>query len=275
MAYTPSVHGRPLRPILRWAGSKRKLIQTLAANAPPVFERYIEPFCGSACLFFQLRPANAILSDRNTTLMDTYRTLRRHPWVLARRVAAFGGPENYYSVRDTSTDHLGAVERAARFVFLNRFCFNGVYRTNRSGSFNVPRGINTGKVPSELEFYRAASALRAADLRHGDFETSLEGVRKGDFVYLDPPYGSSTRECYGEYGYDCFGPSDLDRLAACLRRIDAAGAKFLLSFRLSSDLLQRVKPFQVQHLEVRRHVAGFARSRFLAQEVLVRNYDCD
>lgn len=266
---------KPLRPILRWAGSKRKLVHTLAAHAPSRFARYVEPFCGSACLFFQLRPANAVLSDRNSALMQAYRILRRHPKLLARRIAEFGGPENYYSVRATPADRLTPIEQAARFVYLNRFCFNGVYRTNRSGAFNVPRGAKTGRVPSELEFHRAARALRAADLREGDFEAVLKDVGSGDFVYLDPPYGSSTRECYGEYGYDCFGPADLDRLATCLKAIDLAGAKFLLSFRLSRDLLKRVGQFRVVNVKVRRHVAGFAHSRATAREVLVRNYDIE
>lgn len=263
----------PLRPILRWAGSKRKLVQTLIAQAPPRFDRYIEPFCGSACLFFHMRPADAILGDQNTALIQTYRTLRRHPRLVARRVAAFGGGDSYYAVRASDPHRCTDVDQAARFVYLNRFCFNGVYRTNRSGAFNVPRGTNTGKVPSELEFYRAAVALRSADLRAGDFETCLEGVKRGDFVYLDPPYGSSTRECYGEYGYDCFSSRDLDRLAVCLKRLDAAGAQFLLSFRRTRELLRRVKEFSVVHLKVRRHVAGFALSRATAAEVLVRNYD--
>jgi DNA adenine methylase len=205
--------------------------------------------------------------------MEVYRVVRSHPKLLARHVAALGGPENYYAVRDKSPDDASSLARAARFIYLNRFCFNGVYRTNRSGAFNVPRGIKTGRVPSELEFYRAAMALRSADIVDGDFERSLQDIRRGDFVYLDPPYGSSTRECYGEYGYDCFNAADLDRLAACLRRIDDAGGLFLLSFRLTDDLLRRVKPFHVVHLQVRRHVAGFARARALASEVLVRNYD--
>jgi len=172
-----------------------------------------------------------------------------------------------------SPDALAPIEAAARFVYLSRFCFNGVYRTNRDGAFNVPRGINTGNIPSDAEFYRSSIALRAAELRDCDFDACLKDVRAGDFVYLDPPYGSSTRDCYGEYGYDCFSEHDLERLIKCLQHINSVGAWFLLSFRASEDLTRRVTQFNTVNVDVRRHVAGFARSRAIAREVLVRNYD--
>jgi DNA adenine methylase len=259
--------------VLRWAGSKRKLVQVLTAQAPARFERYIEPFCGSACLFFSLRPTRAILGDQNSALIETYRILRRHPRLLTRAIRAFGGPEKYYAVRSMSPQALTPIVAAARFVYLSRFCFNGVYRTNRDGAFNVPRGINTGNVPTDTEFYRTSIALRSAELRDCDFASCLKDVRAGDFVYLDPPYGSSTRDCYGEYGYDCFSEHDLGRLIRCLQDIDSVGAWFLLSFRASDDLARRVANFNTVEVDIRRHVAGFAHARGIAREVLVRNYD--
>ena len=269
----PHVKSSALRPVLRWAGSKRKLVHVLAAQAPVRFDRYIEPFCGSACLFFSLRPTKAVLGDRNSALIETYRVLRRHPRLLTRALRAFGGPAEYYAVRSMSPEALTSIEAAARFVYLSRFCFNGVYRTNRDGAFNVPRGINTGNIPTDTEFYRTSIALRSAELRNCDFDACLTDVRAGDFVYLDPPYGSSTRDCYGEYGYDCFSEHDLARLIRCLEHIDSVGAWFLLSFRASDELARGVAQFNSVTVAVRRHVAGFTQSRAVAREVLVRNYD--
>jgi DNA adenine methylase len=125
--------------------------------------------------------------------------------------------------------------RAARFVYLNRHCLNGVYRTNRSGNFNVPRGRDTGTLPPLQVFKDSASALQRASLRAGDFESVLNGTRAGDFVYLDPPYSKADERYSGEYGYGAFSSTDFGRLLAQLERINELGATFLLSYRYSAQ----------------------------------------
>src|SRR5947208_694046 len=127
-----------IAPLLRWAGSKRKLIPQLLRHVPEGFDRYIEPFGGSACLFFALRPDRAIIADLNQELIETYRTLRSHPKLVHR--AVFNMPRTkryYYAIRDRTPQALSDVEKAARFLYLNRNCFNGVYRLNHAGCFNV------------------------------------------------------------------------------------------------------------------------------------------
>lgn len=258
-------------PLLRWAGSKRKLLPLLMAYSPSEFKRYVEPFAGSACLFFALRPRQAILGDINAELLETYSTVRSHPRLVARKARSWNSSRtHYYAIRRRVPQELQPVERAARFVYLNRRCFNGVYRTNRRGAFNVPRGVRTGRFPDERTFYRCSVALRGTEFRSGDFENCLSDVRKGDFVYLDPPY-SVTRPRFGEYGYGCFGDPDLERLAACLKRIDSVGATFLVSYSDSGEFRDLIQEWNCITLRVRRHVAGFARHRATVSEILASN----
>ncbi len=260
-------------PILRWAGSKRKLVPTLMTNAPDNYERYIEAFAGSACLLFALHPKRAVLNDINVHLIESYTVLRNHPRLLARGVHALPNTKSeYYRQRSLDTSTLAPLERAIRFIYLNRNCFNGVYRTNRLGVFNVPRGKKTGSIPSEKEFYRCSVALRDTDLRAMDFENCLADVKKGDFVYLDPPYSTSSRPRYGEYGYTSFQPIDVTRLVGVLRRLDQLDAFFLLSYAGGKAVKRSFGEWNCRSIRVRRHVAGFVDRRAVVDEILVSNY---
>jgi DNA adenine methylase len=265
---------RPSRiaPIFRWAGSKRKLLDAIVSRVPPTYSRYVEPFAGSACLFFALRPPAAILNDLNQELIATYSTIRKHPRLVHRAAANWPGTkEFYYQIRDgfQPTDSIVA---AARFAYLNRYCFNGVYRANRKGEFNVPMGTQTGDFPPLTSFYRCSIALRKAELRAKDFDECLMNVREDDFVYLDPPYAKQHGRFRGEYGYGAFKASDIDRLLQSLRRIDQAGAKFLLSYSYCREIRPALARWQYKVVLVRRHVAGFAEDRGRVREVLVANY---
>jgi len=271
-----SQFGRPdvpwAAPVFRWAGSKRKLLPVLVANTPSNYRRYFEPFAGSACLFFALRPNAATLGDVNSELLNTYLTICRHPRLVHRAASSLSTSKRaYYQIRSWDPEFLPDVERAARFVYLNRYCFNGVYRINRNGQFNVPRGIRTGQLPDEASFYRCSVALRHAALKCGDFEDAIAGVKRNDFVYLDPPYASTGRPRFGEYGYECFADSDVPRLIKCLESIDATGATFLLSYSDSPALAAPLKRWNSIQLNVRRHIAGFAGDRKVVSEVMVSN----
>jgi DNA adenine methylase len=259
-------------PVLRWAGSKRKLLPLLLSCVPRPFTRYIEPFAGSACLFFGLRPHQAVLGDINAELLQTYCVLRDHPRLLWRAVMAFDANERqYYELRQEETARLKPLRRAARFLYLNRYCFNGVYRTNLDGRFNVPRGRDTGSVPSAPMFYRCSIALRCATLRVGDFEHCLRDVRASDFIYLDPPYVMTSRRTSGEYGYGIFNDKDIDRLSDCIARIHSTGAAFLLSYADCPKVTKLLGHWHSKQITLRRHVAGFARHRINVKEVLISN----
>jgi len=204
--------------------------------------------------------------------MHAYSMIRDHPRLVARGAQQWKSTAaGYLHVRYLDPDHLAPIDQASRFVFLNRHCFNGVYRTNRDGAFNVPMGSATGSLPSEAVFVRCATALRNATLKPGDFERCLATVKTGDFVYLDPPYTSRHRRGYGEYGYDCFGAEDEGRLLTWLRRLDALGATFVLSYTARGVIHRMPRKWHRRRVLVRRHVAGFAQHRRRIAELLVSN----
>jgi len=266
---------RRVTPIFRWAGSKRKLLDAIVSCLPPTYSRYIEPFVGSACLFFTLRPASAILNDLNEDLIAAYSTIRNHPQLVHRAAAKWPATEeSYYEIRDglKPTDPIVA---AARFAYLNRYCFNGVYRANKKGQFNVPMGKQTGEFPTLTDFRRCSIALRKAQLLAKDFGTCLANVRRGDFVYLDPPYAKLNGRFRGEYGYGAFKAEDIDRLLQCLTHIHRVGAKFLLSYSYCREIRPALAKWHYKVVLVRRHVAGFGGDRRRVREALIANYSLD
>ncbi len=263
-----------VEPLLRWAGSKKKLLPVLLAAAPDDAWRYIEPFAGSAVLFLRLGARKAILGDLNESLIQTYRTLQRYPRAVWERASMLGDhPDDYYAIRAIPREDLNAFERAAQFVYLNRYCFNGVYRTNRAGQFNVARGKGHLFMPDLHAFKAFAERLRAAELRCSDFEEILTEAGHNDFVYLDPPYALGNKRDRGEYGCDAFREKDELRLIAALHAADRRGARILLSYSPATTVLQGLKKWRRHDLTVARNVAGFTSARRLAHEVLLSNYD--
>jgi DNA adenine methylase len=233
----------------------------------------VEPFAGSACLFFALGPRPAVLGDLNRDLIDTYYCLRKHPRLVAKAMHRWPtDADTYYKVRSSDQTALSSIERAGRFLYLNRLCFNGIYRTNRNGQFNVPYGRRTGALPTEAHLYRCSVALRSAELRAGDFDATTADVRSGDFVYLDPPYTQGTKAAYGVYGYGSFNSSELGRVLRTLHRIDRVGAAFLFSYAYVDGIeTELADSWSITHLNVTGRVAASVDSRVARQEILVSN----
>lgn len=259
-------------PLLRWAGSKRSLLGELCNWVPPSFERYIEPFAGSACLFFALAPARAILGDLNRELIAFYRQLRRRPRPVAGVLEQMPrDPGSYYAIRALRPTSLSPDTRAARFLYLNRMAFNGVYRTNRDGHFNVPMGRRVGAFPTVEHLVRCAEKLRGVELVPGDFEQTLSSVGTGDFVYLDPPYSRSLHGNYGVYGYGSFDRSEINRLIDALREIDRRGATFLLSYAAAPEVVSDLGGYRIGRVAVTAQVGGIRSRRSTRDELLVTN----
>ncbi len=262
----------PAKPFLRWAGSKRKQLERLASFWSGDHVRYVEPFAGSACLFFQLAPSEAILGDNNQRLIEVYRVVRDHPERLYRRLCRIRrDADTYYRWRELSPNKLDTETRALRFLYLNRNCFNGIFRTNVAGEFNVPIGRRQGAYFSKDDLLRCASLLKRAKLIAGDFTKTLEYVGAGDFVYLDPPFAVQSRRVFREYGTCSFEISDVPRLAEGLRKIDEVGADFLVSYADCTEARGLAKEWSAIRLPIRRHVAGFAARRRHAYEWLISN----
>jgi DNA adenine methylase len=262
-----------VKPVLRWAGSKRTLLPKLMERIRSTdFNEYVEPFAGSASLFFGVGPQKAYLSDINEELISFYQVLSRHQRQLYRTAKNYkinGG--GYYKVRALNPIDLTPVERAARFLFLNHYCFNGLYRTNKLGQFNVPEGRNTGDLPSGAHLYQASTLLRRAKITSNDFETTGRYAKRGCFFYLDPPYDYTGKRDRGEYGTKQFSISDIPRLERMLIHINSKGAKFLLSYQDVPEIHPITKKWQTSYAPVRRQIASFSRYRKLVAEVLVDN----
>ena len=260
-------------PFLRWAGSKKQLVQHLISYWPGGDARYVEPFAGSARLFFRLEPHSALLGDINSGLIEAYQVVRDRPHELHRALVEWANEEGeYYRVRALDPAMMTQTTRVARFIYLNRFCFNGLYRTNRAGRFNVPYGGHkSGRLPSLGALDEASVLLERAELIAGDFASVLRRVEKGDFVYLDPPFSVQSRRVFREYGPASFGPTDLLRMRAALQDLDRLGATFLLSYAESDEGEELASGFHSCRVTTKRHIAGFVASRRSATELLVTN----
>src|SRR6266496_1888253 len=179
---------RPTKPILKWAGGKQALAQRLVQALPTDFHRYFEPFVGGASVFLQLQPKQAVLSDQNDWLMDTYVETRDHcDQVAAVLLRLPNTRRDYLRIRSLDPRRLHTVHRAAQLIYLNKTCFRGLFRVNRVGQFNVPYGEYNRRYFDPENLRRVSQRLEAVDLRRGDFEFGLDGITAGDFAYLDPP----------------------------------------------------------------------------------------
>ncbi len=233
----------------------------------------MEPFAGSACLFFELKPKNALLADINPDLIDMYREVKhRVGEVVVELQRLECSREDYYRIRRLNPDELTRSKRAARFIYLNRFCFNGLYRTNRAGQFNVPYGaLRSGPLPSKQALHASALLLRKASLKAVHFKCVLAEIRHGDFVYMDPPYSVKSRRVFNEYASEQFSDRDLATLRQGMRDLDQRGIRFLVSYADSpeGDFLRQ--GFECSSIDVRRHIAGFAGNRRDSRELLIFN----
>lgn len=176
-------------PFLKWAGGKRWLASSSRLPIPDQFERYIEPFVGGGAVFFKLRPAQSILSDINPELINLYRVIRDTPEPLEALMAehhAKHSPDHYYRVRANVPSD--TIAQAARTLYLNRTCWNGLYRVNLKGEFNVPIGTKTAVIIEGESFAALSDALQQAEILCQDFEATLALAQEGDFVFVDPPY---------------------------------------------------------------------------------------
>jgi len=261
-------------PFLRWAGSKRRLLPVLQTFWTKNHKRYVEPFAGSACLFFAIKPPKAILGDLNPELIATYIEVKYRIAAVLRELKALR-PENkseYLRLREIDIAKMTPAARAARFIYLNRYCFNGIYRTNLAGKFNVPySGIRCGSVPPDEVFERCSNRLRRARFINGDFERVLGHAVRGDLVYMDPPFAVRARRVFREYDPSTFTHEDIQRLRSWMERLNAKRINFVVSYAESDEADVLKKNFSYETVAVRRHIAGFAAHRAMTNELLISN----
>ncbi|HEY4125110.1 MAG TPA: Dam family site-specific DNA-(adenine-N6)-methyltransferase, partial [Rhizomicrobium sp.] len=250
------------KPFLRWAGSKRKQLDRLQKYWRDTHQGYVEPFAGSACLFFALAPARGVLGDTNHELIEVFKVVRDAPERLYRRLCRLTRDlDTYNRWREIDPKSLDRETRALRFLYLNRNCFNGIYRTNAQGKFNVPMGSKLSAYFTREGLLHCSELLHRTKLVAGDFGKTLEHVRPGDLVYLDPPYAVTSRRVFREYGKKLFDTSDISRLTEELKSIEKRGADFIVSYADCKEARKLAGDWNSSRLPVRRHIAGFAKDR--------------
>jgi DNA adenine methylase len=275
-------------PFLKWAGGKRQLASEVVARAPRLFGRYHEPFLGGGAIFFALREAGAaqcaFLTDANAELCECFQVVRDEVSGLVatlREVAesylaedAAGRKEFYYKQRECRPST--AVARAARMIFLNRTCYNGLYRVNRAGKFNVPHGRYRNPRILDEETLRAASvALQGAEIRRGDFGEACRRAERGDFVYLDPPYQPlSATSQFTSYTAGVFGPAEQERLRDEFEALTRRGVAALLS---NSDhpairALYEGQGYALELVPMSRAINSVVTKRGAIDELLISNF---
>lgn len=267
-------------PFLKWAGGKRRLLKQYAPYFPErtTINRYYEPFIGSAAVFFHLQPVRACLADVNRNLVEIYRVVQQDVEELIQVLQIHRNERNYYyQVRGLDPAGLSAVERAGRLIFLNRTCYNGLYRENRSGQFNVPFGRYVNPTICDEERLRRASlALQGVELVVDDFARVVAPAGPGDFVYFDPPYAplsaTSNFTSYNRHGFD---HDDQRRLARAIEQLTGQGVRVMLS-NSSAPLIYELydRPgFRLVPVQARRNINSKAEKRGPVKELMILNYD--
>jgi DNA adenine methylase len=268
---------RRARPFLKWAGGKSQLLTQYAPLFPAEFTRYFEPFLGSGAVFFHLLHSPSYLSDLNDELVNLYRVLRDSVDALLADLSQHENTrEYYYSLR--SARLVSPIERASRILYLNKTCFNGLYRENRKGEFNVPFGNYAAPNWRDEHVLRAASdALKACcvHLETTSFDSVLQEAQPGDFVYFDPPYiPLNTTSSFTSYDGRNFTVNDHRRLAAVMMELHRRGVYVMLS-NSASSATQRVftmKGFHFTTVLAARSINSVGSRRGSIPEFVIRNY---
>ena len=264
------------RPILKWAGGKARLCPEFERRGllPPAFETYYEPFVGGAALFFHLRPKRAVLMDTNEELLNVYAQVRDSPRELIDELARMKSLHSeafFYETRAKQPQKLTPLARAARTLYLNKTCFNGLYRVNAKGEFNVPFGRYANPTIVDPDaIHAAADALRHADLVHADFGKVESMASPGDFVYFDPPYDPvSLTSNFTSYTKSPFGRAEQERLSELFARLVEKGVHCLLSNSDTPLVRSLYAGFETEALRVPRFINSNAEKRGPVGEVAV------
>ena len=270
-------------PFVKWAGGKRQLLPQIKERMPEKYSDYYEPFVGGGAVIFDLLPADALINDINKALINTYRTICNEPDAFLREVNRLDndmwedGKKYYYSIREHYNDKLMRseydVELAALFVFINKHCFNGLYRVNGKGLFNVPYN-NSRRVSVDEDVIMATSEyLRRVTIIDGDFEQACKNAKKGDFVFIDSPYAPLNPTSFESYTKEGFDIESHKRLAKLYDELTARGCYCMLTNH-NTELINELygnKDYKIDVVSVKRMINSDASNR-VGEEVIICNY---
>jgi len=254
------------KPFVKWAGGKRQLINKLLENAPTVFNTFYEPFIGGGALLFALTPSKAVISDINTELINAYQVIKNNVEGLIRSLKRHKNDETYfYNQRSLNPQELNELRRASRFIYLNKTCYNGLYRENSKGKFNTPFGRYKNPKIADEENLRAISAyLNSADVQilNLDFKQTVSKAKKGDFVYFDPPYHPwSETASFTKYSKSDFNMENQEELADTFKRLAKKGVHVMLSNSNTEIVKTLYTGFNFTEVEANRFINCKAQKR--------------
>lgn len=272
-----------IAPFVKWAGGKRQLLPQIRKRMPEKYNRYYEPFVGGGAVTFELLPANAVINDINRALINTYRQIRQVPQDFLREVNKIDeamwedGKEYYYAMRQNYNDKLMKEEfdpkLAALFVFLNKHCFNGLYRVNGKGLFNVPYNNSRSKSCDKDSILAISEYLKQINILEGDFQAACEQAGEGDFVFMDSPYAPLNPTSFEAYTKEGFDIKSHQRLANLYDELTERGCRCMLTNH-NTELINELygnKGYKIDVVSVKRMINSDASNR-KGEEVIICNY---
>ena len=272
-----------IAPFVKWAGGKRQLISQIRERMPEQFNNYYEPFVGGGAVIFELLPENAVINDINRALINAYQMICNHPQEFLQEIKRLDaemwedGKEYYYSMREHYNDKLMKgefdVELAALFVFINKHCFNGLYRVNGKGLFNVPYNNSRRSSVDEQSIMEISEFLKDVMIISGDFEVACEGAGAGDFVFIDSPYAPLNPTSFESYTKEGFDIESHRRLANLFDELTARGCYCMLTNH-NTELINELygnKGYTIDVVSVKRMINSDASNR-VGEEVIICNY---
>lgn len=262
---TPSLDHVVSKPLLKWAGGKTQLLGEIIPKIPKTYSRYIEPFFGGGAVFFSVRPENGIIADNNPELINLYKTVADDVDGVITQLRRHENTEEYfYALRAQDWTKLPCAEASARTIFLNKTCYNGLYRVNKSGQFNVPfGGYKNPKITDELSLFSASELLRKTTIICGDYKTVLRtNARPGDFIFLDPPYlPVSEYSDFKRYTKEQFYEEDHVELATEVKRLHALGCHVLLTNSNHPLVHEQYEMFPIEVVQTKRYISCNGKGR--------------
>lgn len=266
-----------LKPFIKWAGGKRQLLPLLIEHVPKEYNRYIEPFIGGGALFLHLQPKIALINDINPEIINAFNIIKTQHLDLMKKLDKMKNNEDFfYKERKKNPANLNELERAARFIYLNKTCFNGLYRENSKGEFNVPFAHH--KNPS---FYDADNILsmnryiKSSDITFSnlDYKEILANAQKGDFIYLDSPYYPLKKTSFTKYSKNDFKDKDHEELAELFKELDKKGCFILMSNSNSQFIKDLYSDFTILEIDARRSINSKGNGRSKDKiEVIIKNF---
>ena len=273
------------KPFVKWAGGKRQIIDKLKMYVPDEFDTYYEPFVGGGALLFELSPKKAVINDSNKELMNVYEVLCdeekfKKMCNVLNSYEVKHSEEFYYDLRNkdrnkNTFNRLSDYTRAARTIYLNKACFNGLYRVNSKNEFNVPFGKKT-----KVNTYEGGNLITVSNyltmndikMLSTDFEDVVKTAKKGDFVYFDPPYDSDTGT-FNSYTDEGFGKEQQRRLARVFKELDEKGVYVMLSNHNTTLINELYKDYNIHVIEAKRNINANGKKRGKVEELIITNFE--